>query len=369
MQIFTAGQSNTMTADVLARASGDPIVAGTVNGYLKALTGANAGKWWKASDSSWSATIVSAGVMAHDDDGHWTVSVVSGAWTATVRYRFTAKESTNLHIPVSEDVVDIPTSAAIADAVWDEILTKATHNVASSAGRRLRAIEAFAIVDGTAVSATSQTITLDSGASATANIYSENLIVITDGTGTGQSRMILEYTSLKVVTVDAPWDVVPDGTSVYQIIAFNGVLMPNHGLAQSGADSTITLATTALAVSDSYVGCAIYLAAGTGVGQTRLITGYTTGRIATVSPSWDTVPDGTTVYKVLAVGRSIVDSMSAAAVTAVRTELEANGTKLDHLWETTEDDAGVRRFTANALEQAPSSGGTVNVTMEPQVEQ
>lgn len=39
---------------------------------------------------------------------------------------------------------------------------------------------------------------------------------------------------------------------------------------------------------------------------------------------------------------------------AIRTALEADGSKLDHLWETTEDDTGVRRFTANALEQSPA---------------
>lgn len=36
-----------------------------------------------------------------------------------------------------------PASAAIADAVWDEILTGATHNIATSAGRRLRGIQDF----------------------------------------------------------------------------------------------------------------------------------------------------------------------------------------------------------------------------------
>jgi hypothetical protein len=36
-----------------------------------------------------------------------------------------------------------PTAAAIADAVWDEILTGATHNIATSAGRRLRGIQEF----------------------------------------------------------------------------------------------------------------------------------------------------------------------------------------------------------------------------------
>lgn len=41
----------------------------------------------------------------------------------------------------------------------------------------------------------------------------------------------------------------------------------------------------------------------------------------------------------------------------IRTELETDGGKLDHLHEMTEDDGGTRRLTANALEQAPSGGG------------
>lgn len=41
---------------------------------------------------------------------------------------------------------------------------------------------------------------------------------------------------------------------------------------------------------------------------------------------------------------------------AVKTALEADGSKLDHLWEMTEDDEGTRRLTENALEEAPSGG-------------
>jgi hypothetical protein len=55
-------------------------------------------------------------------------------------------------------------------------------------------------------------------------------------------------------------------------------------------------------------------------------------------------------------------ALSSAGVTAIRTELEANGTKLDHLWEMTEDDEGVRRLTSNALEQAPAGGGSGDAT-------
>jgi len=42
----------------------------------------------------------------------------------------------------------------------------------------------------------------------------------------------------------------------------------------------------------------------------------------------------------------------------IKTALEANGSKLDHLWEMTEDDSGVRRLTTNALELAPTGGGS-----------
>lgn len=40
----------------------------------------------------------------------------------------------------------------------------------------------------------------------------------------------------------------------------------------------------------------------------------------------------------------------------IKTALEIDGGKLDHLWEMTEDDSGVRRLTTNALEQAPTGG-------------
>jgi hypothetical protein len=52
-------------------------------------------------------------------------------------------------------------------------------------------------------------------------------------------------------------------------------------------------------------------------------------------------------------GLAALNDISAADV---KTALEADGSKLDHLWEMTEDDGGVRRLTANALEQAPAGG-------------
>ncbi len=60
---------------------------------------------------------------------------------------------------------------------------------------------------------------------------------------------------------------------------------------------------------------------------------------------------------VLAKTANLTDLNDIAAADVV-TAMETNGSKLDHLWETTEDDGGVRRFTQNALEQGPSSDAT-----------
>ena len=53
-----------------------------------------------------------------------------------------------------------------------------------------------------------------------------------------------------------------------------------------------------------------------------------------------------------------ISSRSSHDAAAVKTAIEADGSKLDHLWEMTEDDAGTRRLTTNALEQAPTGAGT-----------
>ncbi len=98
MQTFNAGQANTVKMDVVAKASGDPITSGTVNFYLKAITGDNAGKYFRASDSSWQATESSAGVASYDCGSTWSLSIVAAAWISGVDYQLYAKESGNLNI-------------------------------------------------------------------------------------------------------------------------------------------------------------------------------------------------------------------------------------------------------------------------------
>lgn len=98
MQTFNAGQANTVKMDVVAKASGDPITSGTVNFYLKAVTGDNAGKYFRASDSSWQSSESSAGAATYDGGSAWSLSIAAAAWESGVDYRLYAKESGSLNI-------------------------------------------------------------------------------------------------------------------------------------------------------------------------------------------------------------------------------------------------------------------------------
>ncbi len=106
-----AGQTNVVSLPLVAKASGDPITTGTVNFYLKNLT---TDKWYRGSDTSWQDALSIAGVAAHDEDGSWDLSLVSAVWTLNTRYKLMAKESGDLHIPVSVTIVCIPTDVSAA---------------------------------------------------------------------------------------------------------------------------------------------------------------------------------------------------------------------------------------------------------------
>ena len=70
----------------------------------------------------------------------------------------------------------------------------------------------------TAQAGGTDTITLDTGAVATDDIYNGSTIKITAGTGSGQNRIISDYVgSTKVATVSEAWTTQPDNTSEFTI--------------------------------------------------------------------------------------------------------------------------------------------------------
>lgn len=82
----------------------------------------------------------------------------------------------------------------------------------------LYVVPCFLVRTNTAQAGASSAITLDASASATDDIYNNCAIVISSGTGVGQTRMISDYVgSTKVATVSSAWTTNPDATSVFKI--------------------------------------------------------------------------------------------------------------------------------------------------------
>ena len=108
--------ANIVSADLLDVA-GDPITGGTVNFYLVAMTGTNAGKWYTLGESpaAWSATPVPAAIGAHLAEGHWTATIAAGAWVEGIRYLKYAREEDGDDVSVSEEALcKSPTALASA---------------------------------------------------------------------------------------------------------------------------------------------------------------------------------------------------------------------------------------------------------------
>lgn len=71
----------------------------------------------------------------------------------------------------------------------------------------------------TAQSGTVNTVTLGGSASGSNDVYNLSTIYITAGTGVGQIREIIDYDGAsKTATVATNWGVVPDNTSVYEVL-------------------------------------------------------------------------------------------------------------------------------------------------------
>jgi hypothetical protein len=125
----------------------------------------------------------------------------------------------------------------------------------------------------TAQAGSATTITLDSGASATNNYYINDLIVLTGGTGAGQSRFISGYVgSTKIATV-ATWATNPDVTSTFAIVPFDaiaGAVAPTVAQIATGVwtDTTAADFTTALSIGKSVLN-------GVSLGTGLTINGYT----------------------------------------------------------------------------------------------
>ena len=168
-------------------------------------------------DAGAAKTLVDAtqGEMPAVTDVRTGVSYASGALTGTCAVP--AASSVGFGVPVDATTgTAVLTPQAVANAVWNEVLTGATHNVNRSAGKRLRQLgDERIIADGDTQSATSDTITLE----AIGTLCVGQTIVVTDqSTGDKQTRYILAYNAgTNTATVDSPWCSTPTAEDAYLI--------------------------------------------------------------------------------------------------------------------------------------------------------
>lgn len=195
------------------------------------------------------------------------------------------------------------TAQAIPGAVWDEPLTGATHNVATSAGRRLRQVTADIITTDLAQGpgTGNAQIVLAASASSVDGAYDPALISIVNGTGAGQSRLILQYVGAsRLAVVDRSWKTLPDATSEYVVQAHPNLASVNEGLLRAGGANTARLNASASAVNGSYVGQLLWLRGGTGEDQTGVIIAYDGAtQTATIAGNWAVQPSTDTAYMVI----------------------------------------------------------------------
>lgn len=215
--------------------------------------------------------------------------------------------------------------AEIPGVVWDEILTGTTHNIPTSAGRRLRESSGGVVHTGRAQGAGTGTnqIVLDADTSADNGAYDPAAIAIVAGAGSGQSRLILQYSgSTRTATVDRDWKVAPDGTSDFIITTHPGREHVNEGLVVAATADTITLNTNASSVDAAYVGQIVLIRSGKGADQACKVSSYDgTTRTATLCKPWGDIPNGTSAYVMLPTGFFDGNELAGVTATAVRTEL------------------------------------------------
>jgi hypothetical protein len=119
--------------------------------------------------------------------------------------------------------LDSTATAALVDLIWDEPLTGATHNVATSSGKRLRQASAFQQIDGAINDASATTTSFVTTLSSSVNnFYNDSMIVFNDGVLAGQVRAISNYVgSTKSITVSEALTSAPANGDTFTIISMH----------------------------------------------------------------------------------------------------------------------------------------------------
>ena len=182
-------------------------------------------------------TIARGSVLAAGD--YTTRLFVGSVPIAVADRRFAGTDGeTAAELPITS-VLDSAATAALVDLIWDEPLTGATHNVATSSGKRLRQTTAFQQIDSTVIDASATTTTFVTGLdSAVDDFYNDSMLVFTDGALAGQVRSIVDYVgATKTIVLEEPLTSAPVNGVAFTIVSLHihPVSQIQSGLATASA--------------------------------------------------------------------------------------------------------------------------------------
>jgi hypothetical protein len=166
---------------------------------------------------------------------------------------------------------------------------------------------------GTASAGAASTLT-DATRSWEVNCFARRMVTIISGTGAGQYRYVVSNTAT-ILTVDAAWGTAPDATSEYEI---SGLW---SDVASAGSTTTITAGTGTPWTASQWIGQQVRAVAGTGAGQTSVITANTTSALTFGAVT--TAFDSTTRY-VIEPDDNAFWFLGGAAVTLFKYSISGN---------------------------------------------
>jgi hypothetical protein len=186
--------------------------------------------------------------------GHLTVDIQDESLIRPLRSDFTILEEVVYdrdYATGSTGEVDL--SSASIDLIWDEVVSKAAHDVAQSAAKLLRQIEGLVLHDGQLVTAGTSSIQFDADASDVDDFYNNaKVLAANGGTGGSQERVIVDYDGATRVAAVAPdWIIIPSDGADFQVLPASDHAQ-THG-ADYRESGLIFIATTGSVESQSFV--------------------------------------------------------------------------------------------------------------------
>lgn len=153
------------------------------------------------------------------------------------------------------------------------------------------------------------------------------LTVVDDFLDTEVSSILGNVVAIKAKTDILPSSPAPLGGAMTLTAATLMTLgLVTSGTAQSATATTLVLAAASAFADDELNGAVVVITGGTGVGQSRVITNYTSSTDTADVDAWTTTPSGTITYAIFAAAPASATSLPPVNLTQIAGSAVATGT-------------------------------------------